>query len=82
MFCVSHAKIGGARLSNFQTGKCRGGGGYCHWRLYQMRAKKKKKKRGKGVCFSGVNAERADREKGVKIAKMGGGGGGRVSKWL
>ena len=30
-----------------------------------------KKKCGKGVCFSGVDAESADREKGVKIAKKG-----------
>ena len=33
-------------------------------------------KRGKRVSNSGVGAERADREKGVKMAKNGGGGGG------
>ena len=34
----------------------------------------KKKKRGKGVSKLGVGAERADREKGVKITKNGGKG--------
>ena len=38
-----------------------------------------RKKRGESVSKSGVGAERADREKGVKISKNGG-GGGRVSK--
>ena len=38
-------------------------GGHFHWQLYHVRIKtKNKQKRGKGVCFSGVGAER---EKGV-----------------
>ena len=44
-------------------GRGGGGTGHCHWRLYQMR----EIKRGKGVCFSGVDA---DREKGVKGCLM------------
>ena len=51
-----------------------GGGGHFLWRPYQML---EKKKRGKRVSKSGVGAERADREKGVEIAKNGGGGGAK-----
>ena len=43
-----------------------GGGGHFHWRAYQ-----RGEKRGKGVSKSGVGAERADRKKGVKMAKKG-----------
>ena len=38
--------------------------------------RERKKKREKGVCFSGVSAKHADLEKGVKIVKTGKGGGG------
>ena len=43
-----------------------GGGGHFHRRPYQML---EKRELGKRVSKSGVGAERADREKGVKIAK-------------
>ena len=34
----------------------------------------REKKNAERVCFSGVDAERAVREKGVNVANMGGGG--------
>ena len=41
-------------------------GGHFHWRPYQML---ERKKRGKRVSKSGVGAESADREKGIKITE-------------
>ena len=50
-----------------------GGGGGESPTLWLLNIREKKKN-GQGVCFSGMGAERADREKGVKIAKISGKG--------
>ena len=49
-----------------------GGGGFTP---IEGRTRCARRKTRKTVSKSGVGAERADREKGVQIAKMGGGGG-------
>ena len=46
-----------------------GGGGHFHWRPYQIL--EREKPRGIRVSKSGVGAESADREKGIKITENG-----------
>ena len=57
-----------------------GGGGRLSLPLQAVPDAQEIKTRKKGMFFRG--AECADREKGVKVAKMGGGGGGSLSKSL